>query len=248
MLVGVKFWSEKWPLRKTLGASSGAAIDFFPVFLSLLISLGVHGAILLSGTASSPQCVTVSSVKAHGSERIMALLVGPKESEKKASVFRPPVLKKKPFPLAAVEPQTIVPGAHSDQMALEAPSAPEQQHSAVTSSYYARDVLDEHPQALSEPDLSLLSGDWPGRIELTLFIEIEGEVGFVAEHQQLTDLQQSQLLEAFKEVRFTPGKISGLPVKSRIRVEVFAEDFFQPVLTPAQSVIISRESATSANP
>ena len=247
MLVGVKFWSEKWPLRIARVVFSGAAIELFPMSIALLLSLGVHGAILFSGMSNSTQFLSISSVKAHEGERLVALLLAPNTSEKIAVVTPSPILKKKPFSRAAIEPHTVVTGAYPSEIVPAKPFASEQQGS-VEGEYYAREVLDEYPFALSDPDLSMLSGDWPGRIALTLFIEIEGDVGFVAEHEQLTDLQQSQLLAAFKAVRFTPGKISGLPVKSRIRVEVFAEDIFQPVLVPGLPVIITRDGAALANP
>lgn len=115
--------------------------------------------------------------------------------------------------------------------------------------YARRDMLDRAPQALGIVQISYPPGVEPGRVRtgrLTLFID---EAGAVRKVMMLAPPDPQDALpppfveaarEAFLQARFAPGERQGVPVKSRIDIEVSfddretqAVDTAQQPLTPA---------------
>lgn len=95
--------------------------------------------------------------------------------------------------------------------------------------YARRDMLDRPPQALGIVQITYPPGVEPGRVRtgrLTLFIDEAGAVRKVMVWPP-TDAQDAlpppfvqAAREAFLQARFAPGERHGLPVKSRIDIEV----------------------------
>ncbi|TDP81744.1 hypothetical protein EV672_107175 [Aquabacterium commune] len=108
--------------------------------------------------------------------------------------------------------------------------APTSADSAATFTGYARrDMLDRPPQALGIVQIGYPAGVEPGRVRtgrLTLFIDEAGAVRkvMVATPQNAEDALPAPFVEAareaFLQARFAPGERQGMPVKSRIDVEV----------------------------
>ena len=94
-------------------------------------------------------------------------------------------------------------------------------------------MLDRPPQALGIVQISYPPGVEPGRVRtgrLTLFIDEAGAVRkvMVAPPPNAEDALPAPFVEAareaFLQARFTPGERQGMPVKSRIDVEVSFDD------------------------
>jgi hypothetical protein len=67
---------------------------------------------------------------------------------------------------------------------------------------------------------------------LNLFIDENGEVDFVGVNASLLPRDAKDiLLNAFTQLKFTPGEIDGMPVKSQLRIEVNLEEM-QPLHQP----------------
>lgn len=110
------------------------------------------------------------------------------------------------------------------------PTAPTSADSDATFTGYARrDMLDRAPQALGIVQISYPPGVEPGSVRtgrLTLFID---EAGAVRKVMLVSPANAQDALpapfveaarEAFLQARFAPGERQGMPVKSRIDVEV----------------------------
>lgn len=92
--------------------------------------------------------------------------------------------------------------------------------------YFLRDELTLRPAALNDPLEALTFDGVPSQIViLRLFIDEKGNVeDVVMEQSFLPESQADRLVNAFYRVRFTPGEIDALRVKSQIRVEVRLEE------------------------
>ncbi len=106
-----------------------------------------------------------------------------------------------------------------------------------------RDMLDRPPQALGIVQINYPAGVEPGRVRtgrLTLFIDEAGAVRkvLVVTPPNAADALPAPFVEAareaFLQARFTPGERQGVPVKSRIDVEVRFDDRETAPLETAQ--------------
>lgn len=109
--------------------------------------------------------------------------------------------------------------------------------------YARRDMLDRPPQALGIVQINYPAGVEPGRVRtgrLTLFIDEAGAVRkvLVVTPPNTADALPAPFVEAareaFLQARFTPGERQGVPVKSRIDVEVRFDDRETAPLETAQ--------------
>ncbi|MDI1349241.1 hypothetical protein [Aquabacterium sp.] len=112
-------------------------------------------------------------------------------------------------------------------------ASPSADGDATFTGYARRDMLDRPPQALGIVQISYPPGVEPGRVRtgrLTLFIDEAGAVRkvMVAPPPNAEDALPAPFVEAareaFLQARFTPGERQGMPVKSRIDVEVSFDD------------------------
>ncbi|QAU33794.1 hypothetical protein [Janthinobacterium sp. 17J80-10] len=94
-------------------------------------------------------------------------------------------------------------------------------------------VSQDNPAGLSllVPDIS------PQPAIVRLLINEQGEVDRVeVENSQLSEQAERFVIDAFAKIRFTPGKVGDLPVKSLLRIEVTLESAVSP---PASTSILS---------
>ena len=97
----------------------------------------------------------------------------------------------------------------------------------VDADFFSRDALDVGPSAAAPvlidfPSVRGVSGTHTGI--LSLFIDETGKVVRVrVETQAFPPQMQEAARSAFMDAMFTPGLVDGLPVRSRIRVEVTFE-------------------------
>ena len=135
---------------------------------------------------------------------------------------------------ASVADAVVTDAAVASNTAEASPAAsPSADGDATFTGYARRDMLDRPPQALGIVQISYPSGVEPGRVRtgrLTLFIDETGAVRkvMVATPPNAEDALPTPFVEAareaFLQARFTPGERLGVPVKSRIDVEVRFDD------------------------
>jgi hypothetical protein len=98
--------------------------------------------------------------------------------------------------------------------------------------YFASRELDSKPEASTEIRISgqeAMEGTAPGNVVLELFINETGRMDSVrVESATLSSAFQDLARDAFLMSVFTPGYKDGMPVKSRLRVEVRVEDVAAP--------------------
>lgn len=137
-----------------------------------------------------------------------------------------------PGPVDATEPAQATASPHNDG-----------DSDATFTGYARRDMLDRPPQALGIVQISYPPGVEPGRVRtgrLTLFIDEAGAVRkvMVAAPPNAEDALPAPFVEAareaFLQARFAPGERQGVPVKSRIDVEVRFDDRETAPLETAQ--------------
>lgn len=161
-------------------------------------SLALHGA-ALAGLSALPYALGRLDTGLPGGRMLNVTL---KEAARPA-----------PPPLAG-EPQTMkaaVPAAGPARRAMPGPV------------YYRLSELDERPRVRVhvEPRFPALAPVPEGRVRLDLFVGEDGAV----ERLEVTGAEpagvfEQAALDAFAAARFTPGKKGGLPVKSRLGIEV----------------------------
>lgn len=135
---------------------------------------------------------------------------------------------------ASVADAVVTDAAVASNTAEAPPAAsPSADGDATFTGYARRDMLDRPPQALGIVQISYPPGVEPGRVRtgrLTLFIDEAGAVRkvMVAPPPNAEDALPTPFVEAareaFLQARFTPGERLGMPVKSRIDVEVSFDD------------------------
>lgn len=89
--------------------------------------------------------------------------------------------------------------------------------------YYPADQLDERPQVRAhvEPQFPQEAHVTEGRLRLHLYIGTDGAVEKVDIREAMPpDIFDRAALAAFSAARFTAGKKGGVPVKSRLTIEV----------------------------
>jgi len=83
------------------------------------------------------------------------------------------------------------------------------------------------PIAIANPDPALMVGVARQRLVLTLFIGASGLVERISvdagESGPVSAALEAAARDAFFTARFTPGEVDGLPVRSRMRIEVIVE-------------------------
>lgn len=97
----------------------------------------------------------------------------------------------------------------------------------IPGAYVDARQLTELPRLLSEPPLDLLLSVLarPGVVRLMLYIDQSGRVTSVeVDSTTLPQEATERAVAVFSAVRFSPGRIAGLAVRSRIAVVVGAEE------------------------
>lgn len=108
--------------------------------------------------------------------------------------------------------------AQDQQLALPAATAV----AATVADYLPVASLSEWPRPLGTPDAFWLAGDGPSTIiESVLLINEHGDVDQVAFLNDVLSVPERRQLEAqLRTLRFSPGKLFGRPVRSRLRIEL----------------------------
>ena len=100
-------------------------------------------------------------------------------------------------------------------------------HHYLNASELTRKPIVEY-DSIAELTLDVLLGDERVAI-LNLFIDESGEVDFVGVDASLLPHDaKDMLLKAFAQLKFSPGEINGMPVKSQLRIEVNLEEIPLP--------------------
>ncbi len=134
--------------------------------------------------------------------------------------------KPDPIPQSAASTPASAPAATSASDAANAPAVASP--SEEVAYYYPARQLHQKPQVIEDIDTNLtltLPGIETQNVILRLFINERGGIDHI-------DIEQSSLAPevvaavsgAFGKLRFTPGKIDGLAVKSQLKIEVLLEN------------------------
>lgn len=90
--------------------------------------------------------------------------------------------------------------------------------------YYRREELSQPPQALTYPAIRVPEGDDPriiGSVSLRLFLSDTGLVDEIAvQNATLPEPYVAEIVSAHSKLRFKPGELNGMPVKSQLEFEV----------------------------
>lgn len=138
-----------------------------------------------------------------------------------------------PWDVSPEQAEVPAPDAPRDVAPEVKPIPPGGDADTAFTGYARRDMLDRAPQALGIVQINYPSGVEPGRVHtgrLTLFIDESGAVRkvLVATPSNPEDALPAPFVEAareaFLQARFTPGERQGVPVKSRIDIEVRFDD------------------------
>jgi len=98
---------------------------------------------------------------------------------------------------------------------------------AIPATFFDPSRLTEKPRPLSEPPLDLLHPILarPGVVNLVLYIDEAGQVTSVEiDSATLPRAAAERAAEIFAALRFSPGRVDGTAVKTRVRITVGAED------------------------
>jgi hypothetical protein len=94
--------------------------------------------------------------------------------------------------------------------------------------YFPADSLTQRPLVAVDvpPDLTLVVPGVPAQAAvLRLFINEYGDVdSVIVEDTLLPDAAQKKVTDAFSQLRFHPGEIRSVPVKSQLRIEVLLKE------------------------
>ena len=191
-----------------------------PALGPILVSLAVHaGMIVLVGSGGDGG----GRVKNEGVGRsVLAAYIAPPADVGQLALSSNTAVEtssvRKPRPIAAPTPTS-----GSDE------AAPAVEITTPTGPYYFRSrELTRRPILLGD-DISRLVVELPGfpplPVILRLLISEEGSVDRVmVEDSTLPEAVESRIIEAFANVRFLPGKIDDIAVRSQLRVEVRLEN------------------------
>lgn len=107
--------------------------------------------------------------------------------------------------------------------------------------YFKVTELTEKPQVLQDippekilalPDIS------PRPTQVQLLINERGEIDkLVIENTDLSEQARQFVIEAFGSVKFSPGKLGDLPVKSQLHIEVTLENAISPIVPESVTVV-----------
>jgi hypothetical protein len=113
---------------------------------------------------------------------------------------------------AAARPAAPSPARGSERLPVPAPA------------YYYTDQLTKPPRALSQPRLEVprkVARSVVGKVQLKLWInELGGVESVEVEASDLPNTVSEVAAAAFRELRFAPGEIDGVRVRTLMRVEV----------------------------
>lgn len=198
-----------------------------PLLASAVFALSLHVVVLSIQVQSQ---VPVLAIDTGGGQVISVRAVGVGSTEaltrSSASVSRNASQTEpgEPRPAESTQP------AESDAIPIAAPPLPfrgERILVAVDEEYFPRQLLDigPNPQSPVRIDYPSSSDIGYSRVgEFSLFIDQAGRVvRFRAEGRRLPAPMEEAARAAFMGADFSPGLIDGLPVRSRIRIEVTFE-------------------------
>lgn len=116
--------------------------------------------------------------------------------------------------------------SENDRSRLTPPSVPDRWFKSLIpyeTVYFSADELTVQPRSLGEPafDPTGFANSASGQMILKLWISAQGEVVEASiERSGLPDGFSTAVIGAFRRLRFEPGELNGLPVRSVIKVEV----------------------------
>lgn len=213
---------------------------------------GAHHALRV-GTAS-PAAMQVRWAQADAARAGQAMSPPALASAQDASPPLAPTVPQDEAPPAAAraeaepsESAEVAPDAARDA----ARGAPHSDADSAFTGYARRQMLDRVPQPLGIVQIAYPAGVEPGRVHsgrLTLFID---ETGAVRKVLVLTPAKPEDALPApfveaarvaFLQARFSPGERQGVPVKSRIDIEVRFDDREASTLDTAQQPLVPAAS------
>lgn len=162
----------------------------------------------------------------------MPLRLLPNKAAEDGIVFPPPDMPAAPSPetpadISTAQAPTIAPAQDSAMPQLPLPWVP-----PADDDYLPRSKLSAQPEplapiAIANPDPALMTGVTRQRLVLTLFIGPSGLVERIrvdeGESGPVSAALEAAARDAFFTARFTPGEVDGLPVRSRMRIEVIVE-------------------------
>lgn len=180
---------------------------------ALLLSLGAHLALGLAlGTAG---LIGHGSASTRHELRMTATLRAP-DLPAPAAAFDDALAPTKATTAAAPERETVA----TEAALLPVPGLP-------GTHYFGANELTEKPQVLQDiaPDQFRVLPDVaprPARAQL-LINELGGIDKVVIEESFLSDQATRFVIEALEKIRFYPGKLGDMPVKSQLRIEVMLQ-------------------------
>ena len=141
-----------------------------------------------------------------------------------------PVAAPPPTPQLQARPTVLPPPAQPKEAKREAQPLPDQapaKPAAAPAIFFDPSQLTERPKPLSQPNLELLQSVLAraGTVQLLLSIDETGNVTAVdIDTATLPPAVAQRAAAIFATVRFSPGRIDGNAVKSRVRITVGAEE------------------------
>lgn len=139
---------------------------------------------------------------------------------------------------ASMGPITSEPAPQSE---IAEPSQENSAYASLEGDYIPRPQLTQPPVSLAPVMIAPPEGNHEtGRIVgiLSLFINEQGGVDRVlSTGPNLPPAFEQNAIAAFKNIRFNPGQLDGMPVKSRIRIEVI---FDNTPIEPADGIPVHR--------
>jgi hypothetical protein len=150
--------------------------------------------------------------------------------------LRPEVPEPQPIAVPLVAPPTTAPLPAAPEPAPRKEIKPDPQPradrapanpAAVSAPFFDPSQLTERPKPLTEPPLELMHSVLAraGTVQLVLSIDETGAVTAVdIDSASLPPAAAQRAAAIFAGMRFSPGRIDGTPVRSRVRITVGAED------------------------
>lgn len=193
---------------------------------SLIISGTVH-LLLLAYAQSTNQRVHAPGVRAPQIILRAAIVSAPLSAENKPA----PIARPTPEQEAKPEPVVSSPGWRDDS------------YSTVMRSYYPARVLSQMPQPLTSLTAILAAAGGQsageqairGQVAIRLWINRSGNLDRLSViSSELPQPQEQAAVDAFSQMRFTPGEIDGLAVMTWVDVVLEYGDLIDPTLRAVQ--------------
>lgn len=205
--------------KKSIAAISIQSRHFFALalsltaHLSLVLLLGVQGRPIHGLEPDADQLVNTVNISLIKQD-VAANTLGSKLVDKGKEKALPQVLP-------VIRPSVVeeVPIGHPSIITIATPPEPY---------YFQAKELTEKPSVVLDisPGLAFfLPSGLPQLAVLRLLINEHGEIDqVVMENSSLPAQAQQLVIDAFSKIKFQPGKIDGIPVKSQLRIEVTSQD------------------------